>query len=231
MPDLPRTTTARSLRSRLLRGTLRFGFQQFYTNFAWTYDAVAATVSLGEWKTWGRAAMQFLEPRMRILEVACGPGHLHLALCEAGYHTVGIDLSPQMCALAANRLRRAGLSNTLARGSVFALPFAPHSFDAVVSTFPTEYIFAEQMHREVWRVLCPGGGLIVVSTAILRNAAIRALMRLTRTRPPNLPDARALFESAGFTFIENRILTPRAEVFVWLIQKPAAHQPDVSPLG
>ena len=224
MSDTPHTTSARSLRSKLLSRALRFGFRQFYTNFAWTYDAVAATVSLREWKAWGRTAIQFLDPRMRILEVAVGPGHLQLALRQSGYSAVGIDLSPQMCALAANRLRRAGLSNTIARGSVFTLPFAADSFDAVVSTFPTEYIYAEQMHHEVWRVLRPGGRLIVVSTAALRNAVIRAVMRLTSTTPSDLPDVHTLFESEGFTFAEHQVPTPRADVFVWLIQKPAAHQ-------
>ena len=80
-------------------GLVRFGFRQLYTHFAWLYDAVAHVVSLGEWQAWGRAVIPFLGPAapqgtpLRLLELAHGPGHLHLTLRQAGYHVVGIDLS------------------------------------------------------------------------------------------------------------------------------------------
>lgn len=214
---LTRASDNRTLPSRLLRGALRYGFTQFYTRFAWTYDAVAAAVSLGEWQQWGGVAMQFLQPPLRVLEVGFGPGHLHLALRRAGCNAAGIDLSPQMCRMASHRLRRAGLSNTLARGSVFALPFAADTFDAVVSTFPTEFIFAAQMHREAWRVLRDGGRLIVIPTITLRHPLWRALFR--HSRAAAYPDARAMFEVAGFAFSEQKTATPRATVVTWLAQK------------
>jgi ubiquinone/menaquinone biosynthesis C-methylase UbiE len=222
---------------------LRFGFAQLYTRFAWLYDTVADVVSLGEWQAWCSVAMRFIinstsvvgddseASSLSLLELAHGPGHLHLALRQAGYHAVGIDLSAQMGVLASRRLQRAGFSNTLSRASVYALPFPSASFDAVVSTFPTEFIFAPWMIHEAARVLKDNGRLIVVPRAPLRNTnaserVVQLAYRITRqgqTLPPSICE---LFEQSGLTFTEQHASTRHAEVVVWLGDKrPAITSP------
>jgi SAM-dependent methyltransferase len=42
------------------------------------------------------------------------------------------------------------------------LPFATHSFDSIIATFPTEYIVDPGSLKEIRRVLCPGGVLVIV---------------------------------------------------------------------
>ena len=215
---------------------LRFGFRQLYTRFAWLYDTVADVVSLGEWQAWGRTVMQFIGTNaskgqeatsLRLLELAHGPGHLHLTLRQAGYHAVGIDLSAQMSALASRRLQRAGLANTLARASVFELPFPGATFDAVLSTFPTEFIFAPQMLGEASRVLKDAGRLIVVPGAPLHSTqagerALQLAYRVTRQSPPAPLPIQRLFEQSGLTFEEHRIPTRHADVVIWLgVKRPA----------
>ncbi|HMO60265.1 MAG TPA: hypothetical protein PKC19_23175, partial [Roseiflexaceae bacterium] len=34
---------------------IRWSFTRFYNEFAWTYDAVAALVSAGQWHAWARS--------------------------------------------------------------------------------------------------------------------------------------------------------------------------------
>jgi hypothetical protein len=49
-----------------MREFLRFFFHHFYHGFAWTYDFVAAVVSIGRWQHWGFAALPHLRgPRVR----------------------------------------------------------------------------------------------------------------------------------------------------------------------
>ena len=49
-------------------------FHLLYHQFAWTYDFVAAFVSLGRWQDWVDAVVPFMSGR--VLEIGFGPGHL-----------------------------------------------------------------------------------------------------------------------------------------------------------
>ena len=73
---------------------LRFFFHQLYHGFAWTYDFVAASVSIGRWRGWVLTALPYLEGP-RVLELGHGPGHLQLALFESGLAPLGLDASRQ----------------------------------------------------------------------------------------------------------------------------------------
>ncbi|PKN90964.1 MAG: hypothetical protein CVU44_21905 [Chloroflexi bacterium HGW-Chloroflexi-6] len=143
---------------------LRFFFHHLYHGLAWMYDLVAATVSLGRWRDWGRATIPHLRGT-RILELGFGPGHLQRALTETGFQTFGLDESEQMCRQAANNLRKNNIFPALSRGYAQTLPFADATFDSLVATFPSEYIFAPQTLSEAERVLKDGGRLIVALSA------------------------------------------------------------------
>ena len=105
-----------------------------------------------------------------MLEVGCGIGTLLADLVEAGYTCAAVERSPQMIAATRAELRRRGFpaaQDIVRRGSVQRLPFADASFDTVVSTFPTEYIYDSAALAEIARVLRPGGRLVVVLGAAL----------------------------------------------------------------
>jgi ubiquinone/menaquinone biosynthesis C-methylase UbiE len=186
---------------------VRIGFRLLYNELAWTYDAVAWVVSLGQWSDWQRASLKYLDPvtQPRLLELAHGTGTLHAALLQAGYDVIGLDLSPAMGRIARRKLLRHGLSPRLVRGSGLALPFAGESFDAIVSTFPTPFIIHPDTLRELHRVLIPGGRLVVVVNGLLtaQNVAANFLewaYRITgqRSRFPESLEPR--IHDAGFTF-------------------------------
>jgi SAM-dependent methyltransferase len=90
-----------------------------------------------------------------------------VALSEGEDWPVGIDLSPQMGRLARGRLKERGLPARLTRGRGQALPFAAASFDGVVAAFPAPYILEAETVSGLWRVLRPGGRLVIVPEAEL----------------------------------------------------------------
>lgn len=147
-----------------MRRFMRFFFYHFYHALAWTYDLVAASVSLGRWKDWGRAALPFLRGR-RTLELGFGPGHLLVDMNRDGFQAVGLDESPQMIRQARQNLAQSKLPVHLSRGYAQFLPFASDSFDSVVSTFPSEYIADPRALSEARRVLKEDGRLIIVPVA------------------------------------------------------------------
>jgi SAM-dependent methyltransferase len=94
---------------------------------------------------------------------------LLLDMVRAGYTCSAIERSPQMLAATRARLERHGLLDavSLQQGLAQDLPYADASFDSVVSTFPTDYIFDALTLTQIGRVLIPDGRLIVVLGARL----------------------------------------------------------------
>jgi ubiquinone/menaquinone biosynthesis C-methylase UbiE len=155
--------------SRLWWRLVRFGFRLLYNELAFTYDLVSWVVSLGAWRCWQRAALKHLDQPVagRILELAHGTGNLQLDLRAAGYHRIGLDLSPAMGRIASGKLTRQGYALDLVRGQAQRLPFADASFSAVISTFPTDFILMPETLREVHRVLVAGGQFLIVPNGSL----------------------------------------------------------------
>ncbi len=150
---------------KFIRTFMRFFFQHFYHGLSWTYDLVAAVVSVGRWRDWGRTVLPHLSGP-RVLELGFGPGHLQSALAKAGFQTLGLDESRQMCRQAAGNIRKKGFSPTLLRGYAQELPFADSVFDSLAATFPSEYIIEAETLSEARRVLKENGRLVVALSAL-----------------------------------------------------------------
>jgi ubiquinone/menaquinone biosynthesis C-methylase UbiE len=190
-----------------MKTLLRFLFKLLYHQFAFTYDLVAATVSLGRWKDWVMSVLPFVEGT-RVLEIGFGPGHLQRALLSRGLLAVGIDESSQMAQLARHNLtKRIAVTSSasesphnsqthqsdyaqtsLTRGLAQHLPFCDHAFNTIVATFPAPYITEHETLDEVRRCLSDGGRFIVLPVAMqigrgLLDRAMALLFRLTHQSP------------------------------------------------
>ncbi|MEQ8673328.1 MAG: class I SAM-dependent methyltransferase [Aggregatilineales bacterium] len=191
---------------RLWWSLVTFGFRLLYNELAFTYDTVSTIVSLGAWRCWQRQALKFLPASTDgiVLELAHGTGNLQIDLKTRGYATIGYDLSPNMGKITRRKLLKRSLSVDLIRGQAQTLPFAEGGFQAVVSTFPTSFIVEESTLREIWRVLKPGGTLIIVPNGALVgggivNSFIEWLYRITGQRGASMDGFKQYFEKHGFT--------------------------------
>ncbi len=205
---------------------IRFGFRLLYNELAWTYDAVSAVVSLGDWRRWQRAALPYLgvTPGAPVLELAHGTGNLQIDLRTAGVIPVGLDLSPYMGRIARGKLARHRILARLVRGRGQALPFPAGSFPAVVSTFPTEFIIDPFTVREVYRVLAPDGRFVIVINGLLTGGGIlrRVLewaYRVTGQRGPWPGDPLRVFSEAGFALKQVEVPLARSRVLLFVAAK------------
>ena len=90
----------------------------------------------------------------RLLDVATGPGTLAAKAAEHGARVIGIDIAPAMIALAHTLHPHLDFRE----GSAEDLPFAPASFDCVVSSFGVGHFSRpERVLAEFARVLVPKG--------------------------------------------------------------------------
>ena len=159
----------------LMRRFMRIFFYLLYHPFAFTYDFVAAFVSFGQWKNWGRSILPFISAT-HILELGHGPGHLQRFLLNRQLILFAIDESTQMGHLAK---RRIGASQKLTRGLAQHLPFKDKSFSSIISTFPTEYIFDSKTLSEIKRCLHSSGRLIVLPAAFPKSGFLKWLYKVT----------------------------------------------------
>lgn len=158
---------------------MRFFFNLLYHPLAFTYDLVAATVSLGHWKNWVYSIISFIEGT-RILELGHGPGHLQRILLNRGLFIAAMDESAQMGTLAKRRL---GSSHKLTRALAQKIPFASESFDTIISTFPSEYIFDMQTLSDAYRVLRNRGRFIILLAAWPKNPLLALLFKVAGQSP------------------------------------------------
>lgn len=186
----------------MLQGCLSLFFKLLYTQFAFLYNIVAWTSSIGQWRQWQTAALVHFKPGV-ILELGHGPGYGQLELKQAGYTSIALDPSHQMNRLAQRRLKRAGYRADIVRGKAQSLPFLDQSLSAVVSIFPSEYILDPQALQETWRVLSPGGsltivGLVEITGKSLPDRLARWLFRVTGQSGSISENWADLFKEQGF---------------------------------
>jgi SAM-dependent methyltransferase len=97
-----------------------------------------------------------LEPGVKLLDIACGTGHLSQLASERGAVVVGADFSAAMLAEA----RRLHPSIGFAQADAEALPYPDENFDAATISFGIHHFpFPERALAEARRVLRKGGSI------------------------------------------------------------------------
>lgn len=186
----------------LLTRLMRVFFYLLYQPMSWSYDLVAWIVSWGRWKDWVMMTCPYLKGPY-ILELGHGPGHLQVALHGKSIYLFGIDASQQMGRQAKQRISKSGNYHQLACGYAQKLPFLDSSFDQIVSTFPTDYIYAQETLEEIHRTLKVGGKLVVLPTAWITGKRLidrgtANLFRVTGKASAWDPKWLVPFQKAGF---------------------------------
>jgi SAM-dependent methyltransferase len=97
-----------------------------------------------------------------VLDLACGAGRHQRTLCDRGWWTVGLDLSPSLLRAARAEDRTA----PLVRADMRELPFAAGSFALVVNLFTSFGYFRDDAQHlrvltDVARVTCRGGWFVL----------------------------------------------------------------------
>jgi ubiquinone/menaquinone biosynthesis C-methylase UbiE len=153
-----------------------------------------------------------------VLDVGCGRGgtvHVIRRYFEP-HRAVGLDLSREAVAFCRSAHRQAGID--FLEGDAEALPFAGRSFDVVTNIESSHaYPAPEAFHREVSRVLRPGGDFLW--TDVLRQDQWAR----------SIDDLRSI----GFTIAHDRDVTPNVLRSCQEIAavRQAAFNPASSPIG
>ena len=148
------------------------------TGAALTYDPVTKH-ALPPNESWNREAVVKAvvgNPR-KIIDLGCGTGSTTLMLKQAfpNAEVVGLDLSPQMLTMSEYKAQQAHLEIDWVHGLAEATKFADREFDVVTASLllhETPIYIAEEVFKEAYRLLEPGGQVIILDghQKTLRNA-------------------------------------------------------------
>ncbi|MEL6611901.1 MAG: methyltransferase domain-containing protein [Bacteroidota bacterium] len=159
----------------------------------------------------------------RVLEAGCGVGSQTVTLAQRspGAHFTSVDVSAASLAEAERRVRAAGFSNVEFRqADIFALPFAPASFDHVFVCFVLEHLARPVAALSALADLVRPGGTVTViegdhgSTyfhpdSSAAHAAIRCQVELQRRAGGNANIGRQVYPLMAAAGLADVRVAPR----------------------
>ncbi|MEV8514215.1 methyltransferase domain-containing protein [Dactylosporangium sp. NPDC051484] len=181
----------------------------------------------------GRGALGevVIEPGDRVVELACGTGHLTEAVAEQlrGRGSIkAVDMSGGMLAMARKRLAaHPGLDTELEQGDMLAfIERQPsRSADLVVCGWAICYTKPARLLRQIHRVLVPGGRVVIIETRddalVLLRDSLEAVLgsdpsmmtRMVHVSLPKNPGVlRRWFEQTG---LQPLVLREGEQVLPW----------------
>lgn len=154
--------------------------QGVFNSVASKYDVMNDVMSVGIHRIWKEAMMDWLAPRpgQKLLDVAGGTGDISFRFLEragSGHATV-LDLTEPMLIEGRKRAEADEMANSLdwVVGDAMALPFAANTFDVYTISFGIRNVTRPQEAlNEAFRVLKPGGRLMVLEFSQLPNPAMQ----------------------------------------------------------
>ncbi|HUB03306.1 MAG TPA: methyltransferase domain-containing protein [Terriglobales bacterium] len=96
-----------------------------------------------------------------VLDLGCGMGENIVPLVLRGAQVTGIDISPDLIAIAQQRLRNANLEATLRSGDAYATGLPDESVDVIFCMALIHHLDLNLVREEMRRILRKGGSIIL----------------------------------------------------------------------
>ena len=164
-----------------------------FDRIAGTYDQLNHGLSLYIDRLWRRKTIEQMVPAGHVLDVAIGTADLTIEMLRRhkAERVTGIDLSRQMMALGRKKTERflrkgergKGQTVEFVYGNAQQMPFADGAFDCVTCAFGCRnFQDLDEGLREMYRVLKPGGQVVILEFSYPTNPVLRALYDIYFTR-------------------------------------------------
>jgi demethylmenaquinone methyltransferase / 2-methoxy-6-polyprenyl-1,4-benzoquinol methylase len=152
-----------------------------FDRIAGRYDFLNTLLSAGIHKGWRKKCVNLLRKKQvkTILDVATGTGDFAIACMSLKpEHITGIDISEGMMEVGREKINKLKLNSIikLEYGNAEELAYSENSFDAIVVGFGVRnFQNLEKGLSNLYRVLKPGGTLVVLEFSYPQNRVIRGL--------------------------------------------------------
>lgn len=145
------------------------------------YDQMNNLISLGTQNGWRKKFLRELKvvPGDFALDLCCGTGDITIALAKQvgpSGNVIGLDFNNDMLELADQKIRKQDLQKEiqLRQGDAMHVPYPDQSFDIVTIGFGLRNVpDADQVLKEIYRVLKPGGKVGILETSQPTNPIVK----------------------------------------------------------
>lgn len=153
---------------------------KLFDSIAGTYDRFNHLLSLNTDRRWRRRTVKRLVRVDSLLDVATGTADLAMEIVRQDKASVvtGMDISTGMMEIGRAKVGKAGMQDRISflEGSALEMPFADGAFPAVTCAYGVRnFSDLEKGLKEMYRVLCDGGQLMILEFSYPSNAFVRCL--------------------------------------------------------
>lgn len=174
------------------------------------YDVLVRFIFVGQQRKLIQSVIRLAQIQQgeKVLDVGCGTGTLAIATkrnAPADVEIYGRDASPEMIHRAQQKAQDAGVTVNFEPGLVEDVAFADETFDLVMNSLMVHHLPGDLKARafaEMYRVLKPGGRLLIVDFEPPKSRIKRTILRLFVGQGMMLIDNNQippLLTAAGFT--------------------------------
>ncbi len=201
--------------------------EQMFDSIAHSYDLLNHLLSMGIDKHWRRAAINSLKPfaPRKMLDVATGTGDFAIMSArELKPDTLlGVDLSEGMMRVAREKVKKAGLEQTISfqQEDCLKLSFPNDTFDALTVAYGIRNF--EDLDRglqEMHRVLKPSGRLVIIELTSPQRFPMKQLFWLYSHVLMPLVGKIVSRDSKAYTYLPATMEAfPQGEVMTEILKK------------
>lgn len=185
------------------------------------YDRGINILSLGQIGKIRRDIVEsYIAAGDEVLDIGCGTGTLAILCAGKGASVIGFDPSYQMLAIARRKVSELDLTDKIQLREMAAIEmdksFGDETFNKVVGSLVFSEFYPEEQKyvlREAYRILRPGG-LIIIADEVMSNSPWKRILQLlvriplmvityivTQTSTKALKGIETALTDAGFTII------------------------------
>lgn len=200
--------------------------RDMFNNISGTYDGLNRIISLGIDKRWRKRAIALLaeEKPVSILDVATGTADFAIAATVIkNIKVVGIDIAEEMLTIGREKIKAKQLDQQieLLCADSENLPFESNKFDATIVSFGVRnFENLEKGLAEIWRVIKPGGVLIVLEASTPQRQPMKFLNSIYSGKILPLVGSLVSKDKKAYQYLPDSIEAfPCGEQFVALMNK------------